>query len=182
MAIYKAVYKPCADGVVVICNITISRGPGFGPRARQEKEVVLMNTFVFSCSSFVVLSSAFRYPFRGTTSPWRAILGWAIATFFHGHLFLCSIVALWVRQCLAVATLLPISCKAVFYYQCGIRRRRRTRKAKSVVPINHGKNALRHECTDKTFHARGRPKCHKNKAIAFSRHCQIFKNICIVAN
>ncbi len=41
------------------CSITISRGPGFDPRARQEKEVP-MNTLVCTCGSFVELLSAFR--------------------------------------------------------------------------------------------------------------------------
>ena len=40
-------------------NITISRGPGFDPRARQENEVP-MNTLVCSCGLFVELLSSFR--------------------------------------------------------------------------------------------------------------------------
>ncbi len=35
------------------------RGPGFDPRARQDKEVP-MNTLVCTCGSFVEFSSAFR--------------------------------------------------------------------------------------------------------------------------
>ena len=61
------------------CNITISRGPGFDPLTRQEKEVP-MNMLVCSCGSFVEYLLGVRIPVRGITSPWRAILGWAKAT------------------------------------------------------------------------------------------------------
>ena len=43
----------------VHCNATISRGPGFDARARQEKEFP-MKTVVCSRGSFVELSKAFR--------------------------------------------------------------------------------------------------------------------------
>ncbi len=62
---YKGLLKPCADGVRSLCsghyNITTSGGPGFDPRARQEKEVP-MNTPV---CSFVELNLRRSDLFRG---------------------------------------------------------------------------------------------------------------------
>ncbi len=89
LAVDISLGKKCAKAVCLWCsshcNITISRGPGFDSRARQEKKVP-MNTLVCSCGSFVepILQSFLRRsdPCRGITSPWRAILGWAKATKF----------------------------------------------------------------------------------------------------
>ncbi len=67
------------------CNITISRGPGFDPRERQEKKLflwILLFVHAVHLLSFLRRSN----PFRGITSPWRAILGWSKATFFLIHI------------------------------------------------------------------------------------------------
>ncbi len=61
------------------CNITISRGPGFDPQARQEKEIP-MSTLVCSCGSFVELFFQRSDPFRGITIALASNPRWARAT------------------------------------------------------------------------------------------------------
>ena len=68
------ILKPCAD-------ITISRGPGFDPRARQQKEVPI-NTLVCSCGSFVELSSGFRSLSGDNLALASHPRGWAQVTFW----------------------------------------------------------------------------------------------------
>ncbi len=62
--------SPCADVVVVIAISLFPEVPGSIPERGKKRR-------------FVHLLSFFRRsdPFRGITSPWRAILGWAKATF-----------------------------------------------------------------------------------------------------
>ena len=71
--------KPCADGVVVIAISLFPEVPGSIPEGGKKRRFLWKRLFVHA----VHLLSFFRRsdPFLGITSPWRAILGWAKATF-----------------------------------------------------------------------------------------------------
>ncbi len=67
--------KPCADGVVVIAISLFPEVPGSIPE-RGKKRRFLWILLLVHLLSFLRRSD----PFRGITSPWRAILGRAKAT------------------------------------------------------------------------------------------------------